>query len=1019
MKKLIGFSLKNRAAIIIMVFLVSVMGVYSTTKLPVEFLPSVDNPVITVTTLAQGMDAETTGDTITEPIENGLKQLANVEQMVSSTSEGLSRIDIYFNNEADLKESNQEVERIVNQLPLPQEAMKPFVVLLNTSMIPIAQIGVQTDEGMTLEDENVIKEKVLPQMEEVEGVSTVSLYGQSSTELLIEVDPASLEEKQLTAMQVMMALQGKTISVPSGQLNVDGSSTAVRVVGEINDVSDIEAIMLAPNVKLGDVAAVSINQYYEALTRINGDDGLAFIVTKETSANAVNVGKALDEKMVELAEEYPDYTINMLFSTAAEVEGAVYGMAREVGIGAIAATFVILLFLRNIRTTFIAIVSIPLSIFITMFLLKQSGVSLNILTLGGLAVAVGRLVDDSIVVMENIYRRLQLEKLSKELVIDSTREVGMAITASTLTTIAVFLPVGFVSGSLGEFVLPMILAVVYSIMASLLVALTVVPMLSFMLLKKVKQQEEKPALRYKKVLQWSLSHKFIVLAASFVIFLSSIGGYFLIPQSNVESEVESAVSVNLTFPKDMDPELARENALLFEKELLKEEKADQVLLRMGMAREDAEFGQVTQSNVAAFFVMFEKGKDVDAFIEKTKEKALTFDAVEVEAMKNSFGGFGGSGIQIDVTAANEEERVAAAELVLQELKEIDGLDKIASNYEEMQSEWKVEVKQSEAEQARLSAQQIGEQVKMALAKTPMGEVTVAGARLPASIKYNHEGLDTKEELLALKLASPVAGPVELRDVATVMEQNIKTQIFHKDGKETIQVSAEIVGEDVRKIGLEVDTIIKDLDLPDGANVAVAGVTESMQETFMDLFKMMGIAILLVYLIMLITFGEARAPFAILFSLPLAVVGGVIGLIVTGTSLDMNALIGALMLIGIVTTNAIVLLERVIQNKQREFATREALLEAGATRLRPIVMTAVTTIAAMMPLVFSHASASSLVSKSLAVVVIGGLTVSTALTLIVVPVVYEMLDGFGRKSKKKRRWFGRKNKDKSPIEVSGN
>jgi HAE1 family hydrophobic/amphiphilic exporter-1 len=516
-----------------------------------------------------------------------------------------------------------------------------------------------------------------------------------------------------------------------------------------------------------------------------------------------------------------------------------------------------------------------------------------------------------------------------------------------------------------------------------------------------------------------LSHKFIVLAASFVIFLASIGGYFLIPQSNVESELESAVSVNLTFPKDMDPELAREKAYLFEKELLKEEKADQVLLRMGMAQEDAEFGQVTQSNVAAFFVMFEKGKDVDAFIEETKEKALTFDAVEVEAMKNSFGGFGGSGIQLDVTAANEEERVAAAELVLQELKEIDGLDKVTSNNEEMQSEWKVEVKQSEAEKAGLSAQQIGEQVKMALTKMPMGEVTVAGERLPASIKYNQKGLDTKEKLLALKLASPVAGLVELRDVATVMEQNIKTQIFHKDGEETIQVSAEIVGEDVRKVGLDVDTMIKSLDLPDGANVAVAGVTESMQETFMDLFKMMGIAILLVYLIMVITFGEARAPFAILFSLPLAVVGGVIGLIVSGTSLDMNALIGALMLIGIVTTNAIVLLERVIQNKQRELATREALLEAGATRLRPIVMTAVTTIAAMMPLVFSHASASSLVSKSLAVVVIGGLTVSTALTLIVVPVVYEMLDGFGKKSKKKRSWFGRKNKDESPIEVSGN
>ncbi|WP_110113841.1 efflux RND transporter permease subunit [Bacillus sp. CGMCC 1.16541] len=1003
MSILTRFSLKNRAAVIIMIFLISILGMYSGSKLPMEFLPSVDNPMVTVTTLSPGTDAETLTEHITEPLEKQFKNLEHIDSMISSTSEGISRIDIFYTSKADMKEAAAQVEKMTNQLPVEDGTMKPVVSQLNTSMIPIAQIALQKEGGFSKQDEQFIEENVVPQLEDIDGVASIVFYGRSNTELAITVDPEKLNEKQLSPMQVMGALQGKEASIPAGQIKVDNETNAVRVIGQIKSVNEVKNILIAPNVKLSDVAKVEVKQDYEAISRIGGEEGLALVVIKEASKNAVSTGKAIDEKINELNDKYGEkFEVRMIMSTAEQVENAVLGMAKEVGIGAVAATIIILFFLRNIRTTIIAVVSIPLSVLITLFLLDQSNVTLNILTLGGLAVAVGRLVDDSIVVIENIFRRLQTEPFSMNLIIEGTKEVAVAITASTLTTIAVFLPVGLVSGAIGEFTLPMVLAVVYSILASLLVALTVVPLMSYLLLKNVTHKEPAPSKRYVALLQWSLSHKLIVLGVSFLLFVGSIAAYVVLPKANISSEEESMVEITMSFPADYDSEKAEETAIQLEKKLLEEDKLKELLVRMGSASEDAAWGDVSKSNEASIFVMFEKGKDTDAFIEELKKAEKEYKPADLSVMKLSYSSFGGgSGVVLNVTADQQEEMIDVSNMVMKELESVKGLEKIKSNYEDLKNEWIIDVNQKRAEEAGLTPQQIGEQMRMRISKAVLGQMTIDEEQMNVVLRMNKEGLTTKEALLDTTIMSPIAGSMKLRDVATIDLEEIKTQVYHQDGKETIQVTAQINEEDLQKVGIEVNTMVKELELPDGANVEVAGSTESMQEMFMDLFKIMGLAIGIVYLIMVITFGQARAPFAILFSLPLAVVGGILGLMVTRTPVDMNALIGALMLIGIVVTNAIVLIERVQQNKERGLSTREALLDAGAVRLRPIIMTAATTIVAMMPLVFGTAEAGSMVSKSLAVVVIGGLAVSTLLTLVVVPVMYELLDRIGRKRNKNK------------------
>lgn len=394
---------------------------------------------------------------------------------------------------------------------------------------------------------------------------------------------------------------------------------------------------------------------------------------KEPSKNAVKIGKAIDKKIKNISKEYKDtYTIKLLSSTHEQVENAVISMGKEVILGAIAATFIILVFLRSIRTTLIAVVSIPLSILLTLFLLDQSNITLNILTLGGLAVAVGRLVDDSIVVIENIFRRLQKDPFSKDIILDATKEVAVAITSSTLTTVAVFLPIGLVLGTIGKLMLPMVLAVVYSILSSLVVALTVVPLMAFLLLKKTRQRKPQSSRRYTATLNWALSHKFIILFSSFLLFAGSIAAYIILPKANIKSEDDTMLSINMTFPTNYDLESRKQKAFDFEKKLLSNSDVTDVILRMGSSAEDAQWGQTTKNNLASIFVVFKKGSNIDQYVEKFKKENKDFGPAEFDYIKTSYSNFGGgNSLQFNVTATNETNLKRAAEMVETKLKSID------------------------------------------------------------------------------------------------------------------------------------------------------------------------------------------------------------------------------------------------------------------------------------------------------------------------------------------------------------
>ncbi|WNB91905.1 efflux RND transporter permease subunit [Bacillus sp. NEB1478] len=1004
MLKLTWFSLKNRSAIVIMCLLISALGVYAGQRLPMEFLPSIDNPMVTITTLADGMDSETMTDTITEPLEQDLRNIKGVESVTSVSGQGISKIDLTVNMDTDMKEVTAEVERKTNSFPLPEGVQKPFVVQLNTSMIPIMDMTINKDGAFTATDYKLIEEEVIPQIEGVDGVSDAALYGKATREITLKLDQAKLMEKKVAAPQIIAALQGKDVSIPAGDVTLEEKTNTLRVLGEMKDLDAWQNIAVAPGVLLKDVAELKDVQHLDSITHVDGKDAMYLAITKESNANAVQVGDDVRAKMKEINKQYgKDFKLAVFFATSDSVYDSVMSMAKEVALGALFASVVILLFLRHFKSTIIAVISIPLSICLTLFLLHQSGITLNILTLGGLAVAVGRLVDDSIVVIENIFRRLQTGERSKELIVDSVREVAKAITASTITTIAVFLPVGLVEGALGVFFLPFALTVVYSLLASLLVALTVVPLMSYKMLKNVKEHTPKPPRRYLNILNWSLNHKWIVSGICILLFAGSIALYAVMPAGAMDSAEESIVNVTMEYPEDTSFDDVKAGTFKLEEKIKNHDGVLTSFSQVGVSSEMAQWGQAKGNNVATFTAKMEKGADTDQFLSDMKNLEKEFAPATVSANKASMMGGSSNILTLNITAEKQTDLAPMAEKLTKKLKDVKGLENVQSNNEDIKNEWVMNVNQSKAQEAGLTPSDIAQQLKGLVNNSPVGQITLDGIKLPVVMSYDLSDVNDREDLMSSIVLSPVKGPVALKDVADLTLKPAKSQVFRKDGKEYLQVTGMITDENVKKVNLDVSNVVKELEKPDGVKVAIGGVGEEMNDQFMDLFMTMGAAIFIVYLIMVVTFGQARAPFAILFSLPFAAVGAIIALAISRIPLDISSLIGALMLIGIVVTNAIVFIDRVQQQRDKGLSVRDSILEAGATRLRPILMTAVATICAMIPLMLGGESG-SLVSKSLAIVVIGGLTVSTLLTLVVVPVIYEMLANIGKlfNRKKKKR-----------------
>lgn len=760
-----------------------------------------------------------------------------------------------------------------------------------------------------------------------------------------------------------------------------------------------------PTVKLSEIAKIEVIGSSESISRTNGKESIGIQIVKANDANTVDVVNQVKDKAEELRGLYPGMDLTIMLDQGKPIEDSVHTMLSKALFGALFAVLIIMVFLRNIRSTIISIISIPLSLLIAVLCLKQMDITLNMMSLGAMTVAIGRVVDDSIVVIENIYRRMSLstEKLKgRELISAATREMFVPIMSSTIVTIAVFLPLTLVSGMVGELFMPFALTMVFALLASLVVAITLVPAMAHSLfrkgLKNTHDHEEKPgamARGYRSILKWTLNHKAITFLAAIVLLVGSLFLTKYLGVSFIPEQEDKYAMVTYSPEPGVMLEDVEDRALKAEKLILDQPGVQSMQYSIGGSNPLG----MGSANSGLFYVMYDPDTKNFEDVKKTLIEDLAKEVPDGtwSNMDMAAGGFGGSQLTVNVFGDSLEQIKPVADQIAELAnKDTATFENAETSLSEAFEQYTLVADQEKLSSLGLTAGQLAMKLAPVRERPVLTEVKIEDKTYNVYIEADSKTYKSIKEIENETVTSPLGIEVPIKDVAKVEKGTTPDSITRIDGKMVVSVTADILSSDVGSASTNLETEVNKLELPDGVSVQFGGVTEQINETFGQLGLAMLAAIAIVYFVLVVTFGGGLAPFAILFSLPFIVIGAIIGLLVTGETLNVSALMGVLMLIGIVVTNAIVLIDRVIHMEREGMSTREALLEAGATRLRPILMTALATIGALLPLVFGWESSAGIISKGLGITVIGGLISSTLLTLVVVPIVYEFLMKFSKK-----------------------
>ncbi|GAX92039.1 efflux RND transporter permease subunit [Effusibacillus lacus] len=1016
MEFLTRFSLKNTVAVLIITFLIAAGGIVAATSLKVENMPDISFPVVLVTTTYPNASPEDVLEDVTKPLEKAVSGISGLKTLESYSNDNYSVLVLNLNSGTDVEEARDETERKVAEVKLPSEAERPKVSTESFGSAPIYYLSVSSkSKSLSPEALNqLVKDTLIEEIEGLPGVEKVKAIGDQVQEVHIYPNLQALDRHNISPSQLKQLIESNHVGIPVGSAKMDQEDRAVRLLSEYTNLEQIRRTKLflptgqngggLSYVQLGELADVKMASESEFLSRLNGDSAISLRIYKKREANEVETGNAINQKIAEFKTRYPDLKLQTVYDSSVDIKNSISGMLKEGLLGAVMASVMILFFLRNPKATFVVLLSIPLSILVSLIFMSLMGITLNIMTLGGLAIAVGRVVDDSIVVIENIFRHLQLKREGRdpELIRVASKEVTNAITSSTLTTVAVFVPIAFVSGVLGEVFRPFAVTVVCSLLASLIVAVTVVPLMTKLtLLRSTNIKEHEPgriAHMYRNILTWSLQHKGKTLILAALLLFGSFGLAATLHTALMPESDQKYIVANLTMSKGTSLEVTDKMAQRVEAIFKQEPTLEYLESYIGSNFEGAE-SQI--SNRASMFMKLHKDADINAVEARFRKET---EAIMPAGAKISINQLTGGGpleaYQIVLNGPDKAKLRQAAEMVRAKLEQNPLMTNITDNLSDTKSEIAVRVDRDKAAEYGLSPIQVAGDVRSLLADLELGKMTIDGTEYDLILGLREEDVDSIEKIRALIIKTPTGQQVRLGDIAKVVQEEAPSQIRQRDEKQYVLVSADITSTDKGGVGAAATAEVKKLKLPDGVTLSTAGVTEEIQKSFIEMFYALGAAVFMVYIVMIISFGNAMAPLSILLSLPLAAIGGLFGLFVTQSTLDITSMIGFLMLIGIVVTNAIVLIDRVQQQRENGLSTREALIEAGITRLRPIIMTAVATIVALFPLALGM-SEGALISKGLAIVVIGGLITSTLLTLVVVPVGYEFFD------KVRTRFFDRR------------
>ncbi len=1038
-----NLALRRRSVTVLAVILVLATGIFTYSRLPVELFPEIEFPLVTVTTFYPSANPESVSENVTIPVENAIVGIDGLDVIQSISTENQSIIIATFEFGTDMEEAENIINSKVSGLRFPDGVNEPIVGRINPDSFPVIRISI-TGEREIVELQQILEKSILPKISGLDGISSLDISGDVQQRILITVDPDRLLERGISLFQVSQALRENNVTFPGGAITRNGQVIPVKTTNTFGSVEELEELVVgfpraaggpssqsaAPQpIRLADVAEVQLGSgVARSISRTNGKPSISLSVFKDPDANTLDVTNAVKDALDGVEDLPPDVEAVIVYDDGPQIQGQIDTLEQEALMGLSLAVIVVFAFFltlrpnalkgmfRTLRPTLVIGLSIPLSIFAGVLLMNWQGLSLNFMTLGGLAISVGRVVDDSIVVLENIYRNIDGGKERWRAALDATVEVGPAITASTLATIVVFAPLAFIQGLVGAFFLPFALAVSFALIGSLLVALTAVPVLGAYLLRPgdlpegTGEEEDIPETNtwmqriYVPMLRWSLNHKTLTLLAAILIAVGSLGLLRFIPVNLFSSGGTEFVTINMTLPPGTPAEVTLAEVVEIEDQI--EEFSEIYDTTVGATSQSGGQSFASGLNQSTTFIRLKEDAPEDVMAQLRKNIPSSSD--RRITIQDIGGGPPAAGLDISITGNNYGDIALIAQLLASELETIDGVEDVTSNVSEARDELIVNVDPERAAAIGLSTQSVAFQINQFLVGQKVTQIDLDGAPVDVFLSGPAGRINSVETIGSLIIAGPF-GVAPLSDLASVQIEAGPVAISRTDRLRSASVSGDITVDDTQAIGLLIQEKIDALDLPPGVTVTNAGVFSQITEGFEDIFLAMGVGIILVYLVMVGSLGSLRNPFVIVTSLPLALIGALAALAITGRSLGLPGMMGILLLIGIVVTNAVVLVSFVEQLRERGLSVHEALLQGGRTRLRPILMTAITTSFALLPLAAFSEESGGILGAELATVVIGGLMSSTFLTLLVVPVVYTLANRSIPGSF--RRMFGRR----SPIE----
>lgn len=1024
--KISDFAVRRPVTIAMLVLGIILIGAVSLGKLAIDLYPELNFPIAAVTASYPGAGPEEIENQVTRPLEEIMGTVNNVESIMSISSPGSSMVLMMFNWGTDINFATLQMREKVDLIKagLPDDVGTPTVLKMDPTTMPIMQAGVSGSRDLA-SLQQITEDLIKNRLERIEGVASVAITGGLVSEVEIKADPVKLSSYGLSINQVIQTLQGENMNLSSGEIEDGKEKLLVRTVGEIKQIEDFEQIIISSaggaQVKLKDIAQVKFtHQEPTQYTRVNQKPSLSINILKQTGSNIVQVADKVNQEIANLQKELPaGVKIDIVVDQSQYIKDSISQMARNTVSGGVLAVLVLLVFLRNIRSTLIIGLAIPFSVISTFIMVYFAGITLNVMSLGGLALGVGMMVDSAIVILENIFRYRQLGHGYIDAAIKGSSEVGSAVMASTLTTVAVFLPIVFVEGLASELFKQLALTVTFSLLASLFVALTLIPMLSSKLLKVNPQEEaqRKTPLakaanmvqralgaldeKYRRLLSWALQHRKTVVIG---VTAALIGSFALIPVIGMEfmPQVDSGdISVSVELPKGAVLEDTARIATEVEEIVKQTKEVKTIFTSIGGTGQmmGGSSGAVSQMQVKVGS-RTERERSTDEIMEDLRNRLKTVTGAKVTVSGGAQQEMaGGSPIDIAIKGKDLAVLKDLSHQAVQVVSGISGTREVESSLEESRPEIQLLVDRQRAGQLGLTSSQVASSVRTAISGTTTSTYRVGGREYDIRVKVG-ENSPTLMELEGLTIAAPTGGRVPLREVAEIVRVNGPSSINREDQSRVVNITANVVGRDLGSVTTELKQAMDEVRLPGGYFIEYGGQNQEMMESFASLGLALLLSIILVYMVMASQFESLMHPFVIMFSIPTTFIGVVGGLAVTGRSLSVPAFIGVIMLMGIVVNNAIVLVDYINTLRRRGASREDAIVQAGPTRLRPILMTTLTTVLGLVPLALGIGEGAE-AQAPMATVVVGGLTMSTLFTLVFVPVVYTIMDDAGQWFRKKR------------------